>query len=260
LSSRKNRQQPKSGATATKTKTPGGAAPTVATSGTRTVSAMTDRREERARGRRAAAEARRRQQRLRRIIAAVLGVVAVAVIGFFVVRELTKEDTRIKTGVATETDAGTFVALDGEPEHIEGNIDYNSDPPTGGDHSNSSLPWGVYTEPQSDERMVHSLEHGGVIIQYDCDLTDDCDTLVQQLTPLATKYVDAQGTPVKLIMAPRSNLEHLVAVTSWTRLLTLDQFDQAAIDRFIEAYIDQGPEKFPTETQLIEEQRQSGSP
>jgi hypothetical protein len=214
---------------------------------------MTDRREERTRGRRAAAEARRRQQRLRKIIAGALAVVVIGIIAFFVVREVTKEDTRVKTGIATEADAGQLMPEEGQ-DHTAGNVDYNTVPPTSGDHSANPLPWGVYDDAQSDERMVHSLEHGGVIIQYDCAKTDDCDALVEQITPLATKY------SVKLIMAPRNDMEHMIALTAWTRLLTLDQFDAAAIDRFIEAYIDQGPEKFPSETQVIEQERQSGNP
>jgi len=216
---------------------------------------MTERREERSRGRRAAIEARRRQQRLRRIILGVVVLAIVAVGAFFIIRNLTKDDTRIKDGFATETDAGQLIPDMGSRDHVTGNVNYNSDPPTSGNHWVNPFPWGVMTDPAEDERQVHNLEHGGIVIQYNCDKTDDCQALVDQLTPLATQYT------VKLLMAPRSGMKHMIALTAWNRLLTLDTFDQAAIQRFIDAYIDKGPENIPSETQTLEQERQSsGSP
>jgi hypothetical protein len=43
---------------------------------------------------------------------------------------------------------------------------YSSIPPTSGPHNPSPLPAGVYDSPQPVDRMIHSLEHGSVIIWY----------------------------------------------------------------------------------------------
>jgi hypothetical protein len=216
------------------------------------VDSLSQRREARSRGRQAAAAARRRQQRIRNAILIGVAILAAAVAGVFIVREVTApEPERITTGLATPGNPGQLITDQGGG-HVNTNADvddYNSDPPTSGRHWPNPAPWGVANDEIADEQQVHNLEHGGIVMQYDCDLVDDCDALVAQLTPLATQF------PVKLILAPRDNMVHAIAVTAWTRLLTLDQFDEAAIQAFIDAYVDQGPEKIQSETDLLNQSR-----
>lgn len=47
--------------------------------------------------------------------------------------------------------------------------DYKFNPPTGGDHYESWITKGVYDEPRIDGNVVHSLEHGYIVINYDCE-------------------------------------------------------------------------------------------
>lgn len=55
-------------------------------------------------------------------------------------------------------------------EHVaDGTIvEYNSNPPTSGKHYGDWTKAGVYDKPVSDGHLVHSLEHGYVIISYNC--------------------------------------------------------------------------------------------
>jgi len=46
-------------------------------------------------------------------------------------------------------------------------IPYQTDPPTSGDHYPDPQPGGFYTKPIASGFLVHSMEHGGVIIYYD---------------------------------------------------------------------------------------------
>lgn len=55
-------------------------------------------------------------------------------------------------------------------EHVEdiAGIQYNSNPPTSGTHFPMWAKGGVYDRLISDGYLLHSLEHGYVIISYDC--------------------------------------------------------------------------------------------
>ena len=48
-------------------------------------------------------------------------------------------------------------------------VDYNSNPPTSGKHYADWVRSGFYSEPKDDRNLVHSLEHGYVIMSYNCD-------------------------------------------------------------------------------------------
>lgn len=55
-------------------------------------------------------------------------------------------------------------------QHVEDGtaVDYNSNPPTSGSHYVDWTRAGVYDKPISDGHLVHSLEHGYVIMSYNC--------------------------------------------------------------------------------------------
>jgi hypothetical protein len=104
---------------------------------------------------------------------------------------------------------------------------YNSDPPTSGPHLPYIAPWGVHGKPLARELQVHNLEDGGVVINY----RPECEA--QVLEPLKTvvgRYAD------HVILAPYPGLDRCIALTAWTRLEKLDQFDERRVTRFIEAY------------------------
>ena len=55
------------------------------------------------------------------------------------------------------------------------NITHN--PPTSGLHYENPEEWGFMTN-LTTSRLVHNLEHGGIIIYYNCQ---NCDEMIQQL-------------------------------------------------------------------------------
>jgi hypothetical protein len=103
---------------------------------------------------------------------------------------------------------------------------YNSDPPTSGPHVGYLAPWGVHTRPIPLPLQVHNLEDGGVLVQYNCE----CPELVAQLRAIVDRY----GKFV--ILAPYPTMKPRIALTAWTRLDTMEEFDEKRIVRFIEAY------------------------
>jgi len=118
---------------------------------------------------------------------------------------------------------------------------YNSVPPTSGWHYANPAPWGVSREPIPDEVQVHDLEHGGIMVQYDCPT--DCPDLISKLETIGRSY------PSKVIVAPYPGLvektQHRIALTAWTKLMNLDNPDEAQIRRFIAQNKDKAPEFFP---------------
>jgi Protein of unknown function (DUF3105) len=82
------------------------------------------------------------------------------------------------------------------------------------------------------------MEHASAIIWYNCEaggLSDDeCNEMIDGLRDSYEDLLRGQaGGGLLIINNPE--MEHFLAVTSWTRLLTLDEFDEAAIDEFIDA-------------------------
>jgi hypothetical protein len=103
---------------------------------------------------------------------------------------------------------------------------YNSDPPTSGPHLPYIAPWGVHTRPIQRELQVHNLEDGGVVVQYNCE----CPELVAKLRDVVQRYDKF------VILAPYPEMKSTIALTAWTRIETLSEFDEKRIRRFIDAY------------------------
>jgi hypothetical protein len=136
----------------------------------------------------------------------------------------------------------------GHIEEGESHTPYNSDPPTSGEHYAVPAQAGFYTAEDDvppDEQLVHNLEHGYVIIWYNCDdLTDEeCEQLqddIQFAMQNAGNSINT-GTP-KLIAVPRPGMDALIALTTWGRLDKFDAFSEKRIVNFIHDFRDQAPE------------------
>ena len=148
-------------------------------------------------------------------------------------------------GSADPTVSGTR-QVDAGRTHIDAGTQgsgYTSVPATSGPHwssADSPGPWGVYTTAQPQERMIHNMEHGGIIIWYQPALLSTAD-----LTAL-TQFVQQQITTekFKVILTPWSgtNFGHPIAVTAWDWLLYQDTLDLDAVRGFIDAHINRAPE------------------
>jgi hypothetical protein len=117
---------------------------------------------------------------------------------------------------------------------------YNSTPPTSGWHyADQVASPGVHAEAIPNEVQVHNLEHGEIMVQYDCP--SGCAETVSALERIVKSY------PKKVLLAPYPGMGRPIALTSWGRLMYLDTPDEATIRAFVKAYKDKGPEFFPDE-------------
>ena len=133
--------------------------------------------------------------------------------------------------------AGTETLPDEGRWHLEPgeNWEYRSTPPTSGPHDPKWVRSGFYRTEQPPEKLVHSLEHGNVVIYYDRPAPD----------VLATLKEWAKRHPGKwdgLIVAHLPGLGQGIFLTAWRKRLRLDQFDAARAQAFLDAFLGHGPE------------------
>jgi len=104
---------------------------------------------------------------------------------------------------------------------------YSTDPPTSGPHVPQVPSWGVHADQLQKPLQVHALEDRGVVVNYQPNI--DKPTL-DRLSALVGGYPD------EVILAPYQGLSNPIVLTAWTRIERLDKFDEASIQRFIQAY------------------------
>ncbi len=172
--------------------------------------------------------------------------------------------------VAAEADAdpqlaGTYVDLAaiyggyyGNPDgphtaaHTSSKVDYesrgNSNPPAGGPHWGNGacgsspadsppfcgpVAWGIYRSEWDAESLVHSMEHGGVVVWYN---TTDRDT-VDDLAKAVSNRLAAGDL---IVMAPYLLMEdEHIAITSWSRIdkFPVSDYSSERVDAFLDDHV-----------------------
>jgi len=107
--------------------------------------------------------------------------------------------------------------------------DWNSNPPTSGQHLACPAAPGFYERELDERAVVHSLEHGYVAVQYR-NLPPD---QVEGLRELAARHADQ-----KLIVMPWSGLSaDGVAMTAWQHSQTCQKVVPGVIESFVADYM-----------------------
>lgn len=160
---------------------------------------------------------------------------------------------------------GTQVADLGRTHvQVGSQVEYNSNPPTSGPHYEEWVKVGIYDRPQDDRYLIHSLEHGYIVISYNCaykessfiravsahgieeldatpsiaglkTATEDASASAKMgdkfrsdechtLVDQLTKVFEDRGKK-KAIITPRPGLDARIALTAWNYL---DKFNPSA--------------------------------
>ena len=117
---------------------------------------------------------------------------------------------------------------------------YDTDPPTSGPHYPVPQDGGFFETAIDPGYLVHSLEHGAVIIYYNPATV--VDNQIKYLKQLAKKN---PGNFSQVICVPRDDATYPIILTAWTHRLRLTAWDQDRIDGFIALYLGEGPEPPP---------------
>ena len=188
----------------------------------------------------AAAEAARRRKAARNRALIAGGLLAVVALLAITITNSRRSNQRIVSALEDsgncDYDSRTDSDRGAGNNHVTGNLTYEVDPPSGGNHNPSASPPGIFTVDNTppDAQIVHSLEHGYVTIWHRPDV--DTATL-DGLRGVTNKY------PRDVLLVPRPSLEQPVAATAWHRRLLCERPDVEALERFVTEYGNKGPEK-----------------
>ena len=114
-------------------------------------------------------------------------------------------------------------------------------PPVFGNHYDTPRPPNVYDSPVPEGNFIHDLEHGGIVILYNCP--SGCPDEVNQFKGLLNSLPRSRDfNEVKLVVSPNSKIQAPIALLAWDYEQDLQSYDADAIRAFYVAHLDKGPE------------------
>ncbi|MFV8751977.1 DUF3105 domain-containing protein [Nannocystaceae bacterium ST9] len=118
-------------------------------------------------------------------------------------------------------------------------IEWNHNPPHSGEHFPIWADKGEYAEPVERGYWVHNLEHGWIVLAYDCP--EGCEAELEVL-----RAVMAARPDLSMVLTPDPLLEGArFAAISWT---WVHEFDTPVLDEllcFVDQHYDNAPESIP---------------
>ena len=151
-----------------------------------------------------------------------------------------QEPKVVETPVAADPGIETFPTEGGGHVTVGTVVVYRTDPPTSGAHYPDPAEGGFYETVVEAPYLVHSLEHGAVVVYYNPVTVSSPQK--DNLRSLAAAHPGVFG---QVICVPRNDAVYPVILTAWTHRLRLGAYDQDGIDGFVTLFLDQGPEQAP---------------
>jgi hypothetical protein len=121
-------------------------------------------------------------------------------------------------------------------------VTYPTNPPSSGTHYPTWAAYKTYAAPVPWGFLVHCLEHGAIVMAYNCpggcaDEVAQAQALIAGLRPDPA----CGGAPMKIVLAPDPGLATRWAASAWTWTLRAPCFDRQAFAAFIASHYD-GPD------------------
>jgi hypothetical protein len=153
--------------------------------------------------------------------------------------QATLEDLKLPEHGDTTLLASVISPADEGRDHIwpDHPVEYQTMPPTSGPHFPDPTAPGFYTTRPAFGYLVHSLEHGSVVIYYD----------PAQLSPEIEKSLRAfikanSDTEIGIAAVPDADYKYPFILTAWDKMLGLDKYDPRVVRAFLAEYLGRGPE------------------
>ncbi|MSO64823.1 MAG: DUF3105 domain-containing protein [Alphaproteobacteria bacterium] len=175
--------------------------------------------------------------RLRRweqvVVAAIVLGVSWAVWSWATSRDVEQEFLALLPGGVARL-GGIQTVPDGGNAHLE-DVTYTTEFPTTGPHHPTPLAPSYYSSEQRPAQLVHSLEHGIVVIYYDAP----GDEALRLLRGWASTFA---GPWSGVIVTKKKGLGRRVVLAAWRNLLRQEQFDPVVAAAFVDRFRGRGPE------------------
>jgi hypothetical protein len=161
-------------------------------------------------------------------------------------------------GAASDAAGSCNVTTEDPPEAVGNHvplcsaIQWASNPPSSGTHYPEWPVFRAYDKPVPWGFLMHGLEHGAVVLAYNCP--DGCAADIA-----AAKQV-MQAVPARacgkppVILTPDPTLSSRFAASAWGHLLRAPCFDRSAFAAFITAHMNQGPELISGDCGIVDKE------
>jgi hypothetical protein len=181
---------------------------------------------------------RRRSRRNRNLVTAAIAVVVAVLVGFLIFSERSEEESfeSVSAGQAGCTEIE-------EPEEMGANhvnegtaVQYNTTPPTSGDHYGQTASGGFSATALQPENVVHNMEHGQIIVWYDPGAPGATVESIEA-------YVDGAG--IGMVATPYDQVPDgkSFTLTAWGAMQSCDEVSEEVLDNFRSQYQGRGPEQ-----------------
>jgi hypothetical protein len=126
---------------------------------------------------------------------------------------------------------------------------YKTKPPSSGNHYGNWADFKTYDKPVPWGHLVHSMEHGAVVIVYNCPggCPDEVAAAQAMIDALPVDALCTGADKRRVILAPDPTLDVRWAASAWTWTLRASCFDAAAFSDFAKAHYNHAGENFCTE-------------
>ena len=170
-------------------------------------------------------------------------VIAVLVISSFAFASFSGGGGSSETGNASGYVSGVGVEVDieGSTQVEEGEtVSYTTSPPASGNHWPVPAPCGFYTDPIPDERAVHNMEHGNIVVSYNLPAEEDVSALRDAVNDIGLNRVWGVSRPYSGIEPGQ------IVLNTWGVMDSFSGVDKDRIGTFFETYSGvMGPERIP---------------
>jgi hypothetical protein len=124
-------------------------------------------------------------------------------------------------------------------QHTPDPVKYKSNPPHSGPHNPVPADDAAYVGAPPTEKLVHSLEHGRVIVHFRPTIEEERKGQLKSLF---------DEDPYHVLLVPNAKMPYEIAATAWTEVLGCKRAGPAVFDAlraFIRQNRDRGPEFVP---------------
>ncbi|HEY8040002.1 MAG TPA: DUF3105 domain-containing protein [Polyangiaceae bacterium] len=152
-------------------------------------------------------------------------------------------------------EASCAVEIDSPPlmtaQHVPigSDITWDSNPPSSGPHYPIWAAYQAYATPVPRGYYVHDLEHGAVVLLYNCPGDGGCPDVVAALQAASDAIADdplcaatGQGVRVRTVITPDPLLDVPVAAAAWGWVYKAQCADLPTLQHFAIDHYGQGPE------------------